>query len=88
MGVLATVEEAAGGVGGAAGMKREGMHATEATMEIMRTVVGREPISGFTRDATLMLLVMLLFLFAFFLRIKKSENLQLHRGDSPCLPTL
>lgn len=52
MGVLATAEEAAGGVGGAAGMKKEGMHATEAMMETMRTVVGREPSSGFTRDAT------------------------------------
>jgi hypothetical protein len=39
-------EEAVGGVGGAAGMKMEGMHAAVAIREMMRTVEGMEPRKG------------------------------------------
>jgi hypothetical protein len=52
IGVLATAHEAEGGVGGAAGMKSEGIHAADATMDMIRTVVGTEPKKGFTSDAT------------------------------------
>lgn len=52
MGALATVQEAVGGVGGAAGMKNDGTQATDAMMDMIKTVVGTEPKNGFTSDAT------------------------------------
>jgi hypothetical protein len=50
-GVFGTFADAEGGDLGLAGMKNEGMQATDATHAIISTVVGTEPILGFTRDA-------------------------------------
>ena len=52
MGVFERVDEAVGGVGGVDGMKRVGMLATVAMMEIVRTVLGTEPRKGLIRDAS------------------------------------
>lgn len=52
MGVLERLEDAVGGVGGAAGMKREGIQATVEMMETMRTMLGTEPREGLTSWAT------------------------------------
>lgn len=45
-GVFDTPDDAVGGVGGAVGMKSEGMHATVATMDTMRTTLGTDPRRG------------------------------------------
>lgn len=51
-GVLDSPDEAVGGVGGAAGMKSEGIHAAVAMMDTMRTMVGIEPRKGFMSCAS------------------------------------
>jgi hypothetical protein len=45
-------EEADGGDGGDAGMKKEGMQAAVAMMDTISTVVGTEPRKGLIRDAS------------------------------------
>ena len=51
-GVLLRPEEAVGGVGGAAGMKSEGMHAAVEMMDTMSTTEGTEPRKGFMSCAS------------------------------------
>lgn len=51
MGILDTVLEAEGGVGGAAGTKRDGTHATDAMMDTMSTVSGTVPMRGLMMEA-------------------------------------
>jgi hypothetical protein len=45
-GVFDSPDEAVGGVGGAAGMKSDGIHATVAIIEMMSTMFGMEPKEG------------------------------------------
>lgn len=45
-GILESPDDAVGGDGGAAGMKSEGIQATVAMMETMRTMLGTEPKEG------------------------------------------
>ena len=47
-GVRDRLDEAVGGVGGAAGRKMDGMQEMVVTMATMRTILSTEPRNGFT----------------------------------------
>lgn len=74
IGVLVTVYEADGGVGGAAGIKSEGMQAADAMMETIRTVVGTELKNGFMSDASWLTWLATLFLVFCLDRKKKTRD--------------
>jgi hypothetical protein len=79
-GVFDRLEDAVGGVGGAAGMKMDGRHAAVAMMETMRTMLGIEPRKGLMSCASWNVLLVPTHMY-----MGNDKNLQRHQMDLPDL---
>lgn len=75
IGVFDSPDEAVGGVGGAAGMKSDGMHATVAMMATINTMFGIDPRKGLMSWASCVIPSVLRF------RGQDKSNLQRRRTD-------